>query len=119
MISKKDRKVERIRRHKRVRTKISGTAECPRLAVCKSNKNITAQIIDDIKGVTLVYVSTLDKDVKTKAANKEAAREVGKLIAKKAQEAGVTTVVFDRNGFLYHGRVKQLADAARNAGLKF
>ena len=84
MISKIDRKLERERRHKRVRTKVSGTAECPRLAVCKSNKNITDQIIDDVKGVTLVYVSTLDKDVKTKAANKEAAKEVGTLIAKKA-----------------------------------
>lgn len=119
MISKKDRKEERIRRHKRVRTKVSGTTECPRLAVCKSNKNITAQIIDDIKGVTLVYVSTLDKDVKTKAANKEAAREVGTLIAKKAIENKIDTVVFDRGGFVYHGVVKELAEAAREAGLKF
>ena len=119
MISKIDRKLERERRHKRVRTKVSGTAECPRLAVCKSNKNITAQIIDDIKGVTLVYVSTLDKDVKTKAANKEAAREVGTLIAKKAIENKIDTVVFDRGGFVYHGVVKELAEAAREAGLKF
>ena len=119
MISKKDRKEERIRRHKRVRTKVSGTTECPRLAVCKSNKNITAQIIDDTKGTTLVYVSTLDKDVKTKAANKEAAKEVGTLIAKKAIANKIDTVVFDRGGFVYHGVVKELAEAAREAGLKF
>ena len=119
MISKIDRKLERERRHKRVRTKVSRTAECPRLSVCKSNKNITAQIIDDVKGVTLVYVSTLDKDVKTKAANKEAAKEVGTLIAKKAIANKIENVVFDRGGFIYHGVVKELAEAAREAGLKF
>ena len=119
MISKINRKEERTRRHKRVRTKISGTAECPRLAVSKSNKNITAQIIDDVKATTLVYVSTLDADVKTKAANKEAAKEVGTLIAKKALANNIKTVVFDRGGFVYHGVVKELADAAREAGLEF
>ena len=119
MISKINRKEERTRRHKRVRTKISGTAECPRLAVSKSNKNITAQIIDDVKGTTLVYVSTLDADIKTKAANKEAAKEVGTLIAKKALANNIKTVVFDRGGFVYHGVVKELAEAAREAGLKF
>ena len=119
MISKINRKEERTRRHKRVRTKISGTAECPRLAVSKSNKNITAQIIDDVKGTTLVYVSTLDADVKTKAANKEAAKEVGTLIAKKALANNIKTVVFDRGGFVYHGVVKELAEAAREAGLEF
>ena len=119
MISKIDRKATWERRHLRVRTKISGTAECPRLAVSKSNKNITAQIIDDVKATTLVYVSTLDKDVKTKAANKEAAKEVGTLIAKKAIANKIENVVFDRGGFIYHGVVKELAEAAREAGLEF
>ncbi len=119
MITKINRKAERERRHIRVRRKISGTAECPRLAVSKSNKNITAQIIDDTKGVTLAYVSTLDKEIKTKKANKEAAKEVGTLIAKKALDKKVKTVVFDRGGFIYHGVVKELADAAREAGLEF
>jgi large subunit ribosomal protein L18 len=119
MISKIDRKAERRRRHIRVRRKISGTAECPRLAVCRTNRNIIAQIIDDVEGKTLVYVSTLDKDVKTKKANKEAAKEVGTLIAKKAIEKGIKTVVYDRGGFVYHGVVKELAEAAREAGLEF
>ena len=119
MISKINRKADRKRRHIRVRRKISGTAECPRLAVCRTNKNIIAQIIDDTKGNTLVYVSTLDKDVKTKRANKEAAKEVGTLIAKKALEKNIETVVYDRGGFVYHGVVKELAEAAREAGLKF
>ena len=119
MITKIDRKVERARRHARVRTKISGTAECPRLAVSKSNKNIIAQIIDDVKGETLVYVSTLDTEIKTKKANKEAAKEVGAAIAKKALDKKIKTVVFDRGGFLYHGVVKELAEAAREAGLDF
>ncbi len=119
MITKINRKAERERRHARVRRKISGTAECPRLSVSKSNKNITAQIIDDTKGVTLAYVSTLDKDIKTKKANKEAAKEVGALIAKKALDKKIKQVVFDRGGFIYHGVVKELADAAREAGLDF
>ena len=119
MITKINRKAERQRRHKRVRTKISGTTECPRLAVCRTNKNIIAQIIDDTKGETLVYVSTMDKDIKTKKANKEAAAEVGKAIAKKAAAKKIETVVFDRGGFIYHGVVKELAEAAREAGLKF
>ena len=119
MISKINRKAERERRHARVRTKISGTAECPRLAVSKSNKNITAQIIDDTKAETLVYVSTLDADVKIKKANKEAAKEVGTLIAKKAAKLKIETVVFDRGGYIYHGVVKEVAEAAREAGLKF
>ena len=113
MITKIDRKAERRRRHARVRTKISGTAECPRLAVTKSNKNIIAQVIDDTKGVTIAYASSLDKEVKTKAANKEAAKEVGTL------EKNVKTVVFDRGGFVYHGVIKELAEAAREAGLEF
>jgi large subunit ribosomal protein L18 len=119
MITKIDRKAERARRHARVRTKVSGTAECPRLAVSKSNKNIIAQIIDDTKGVTLVYVSTLDSDVKTKKANIEAAKEVGTLVAKKALDKKIKTVVFDRGGYIYHGVVKALAEAAREAGLEF
>ena len=119
MISKIDRKAERERRHARVRTKISGTTECPRLAVCRTNKNIIAQVIDDTKGETLAYVSTLDSEIKTKKANKEAAKEVGALIAKKAIEKNIKTVVFDRGGFIYHGVVKELAEAARKAGLEF
>ena len=119
MITKIDRKAERARRHARVRTKISGTAECPRLAVTKSNKNIIAQVIDDTKGVTLAYASTLDKEVKTKAANKEAAKEVGALIAKKALDKKIKAVVFDRGGFVYHGVIKEVAEAAREAGLEF
>ncbi len=119
MISKIDRKAERKRRHVRVRRKISGTTECPRLAVCRTNKNIIAQIIDDSQGKTLVYVSTLDKNIKTKKANKEAAKEVGTAIAKKALEKKITTVVYDRGGYIYHGVVKELAEAAREAGLKF
>ena len=119
IITKTDRKAERIRRHKRVRTKISGTAECPRLCVYRSNTNLYAQIIDDEKQVTLTAASTLDKEVKTKKANKEAAKEVGTLIAKKAAEKNITTVVFDRGGYIYHGVVKELAEAAREGGLKF
>ena len=119
MISKIDRKATRERRHLRVRTKISGTAECPRLCVYRSNTNLYAQIIDDVAGNTLVSCSTLDKDVKTKHANKEAAKEVGTLIAKKAIEKNIKTVVFDRGGYIYHGVVKELAEAAREAGLEF
>ena len=119
MISKINRKAERDRRHARVRTKVSGTTECPRLAVSKSNKNITAQIIDDTKAETLVYVSTLNSDIKTKKANKEAAKEVGAAVAKKALEKNIKSVVFDRGGFIYHGVVKELAEAAREAGLDF
>ena len=119
MISQVDRKFERIRRHKRVRNKISGTPERPRLCVFKSNSNITVQIIDDVAGNTLVSASTLDKEVKTKYANKEAAKEVGALIAKKATEKNITEVVFDRGGYIYHGVVKELAEAARENGLKF
>ena len=119
MITKTDRKLTRERRHIRVRRKISGTTECPRLAVCKTNKNIIAQIINDDEGKTLVYVSTSDKEIKTKRANKEAAKEVGALIAKRAQEKKIKTVVYDRGGFIYHGVIKELADAAREAGLEF
>ena len=119
MITKIDRKAERVRRHKRVRNKISGTAECPRLCVFRSNTNLYVQVIDDERQVTLVSASTLDKDVKTKKANKEAAKELGTLIAKKATAKKIETVVFDRGGYLYHGVVKELAEAAREGGLKF
>ena len=119
MISKIDRKATRQRRHLRVRRKISGTPECPRLCVFRSNSNIYAQIIDDVAGNTLVSASTLDKEVKTKHANKEEAKEVGTLIAKKAAEKNIKTVVFDRGGYIYHGVIKELAEAAREAGLEF
>lgn len=113
MITKTNRKMERARRHARVRRKISGTAERPRLCVYRSNTNLYVQVIDDVAGVTLVSASTLDKEVKTKYANKEAAKEVGALIAKRALEKNIKDVVFDRGGYIYHGVVKELADAAR------
>ena len=119
MVKKTDRKAERQRRHVRVRRKISGTAECPRLCVFRSNSNIYVQVIDDVKGVTLAQASTLDKEVKTKHSNKEAAKEVGALIAKRAIEKNIKEVVFDRGGYIYHGVVKELADAAREGGLEF
>ena len=120
MIKKIDRKVERVRRHKRVRNKISGTAERPRLCVFRSNANIEAQIIDDVKGVTLVSATSLDKELKLKnGSNIEAAKVVGAEIAKRAKKAKITAVVFDRGGYLYHGRVKALAEAAREGGLEF
>ena len=119
MVKKTDRKMERERRHLRVRRKISGTAERPRLCVYRSNTNLYVQIIDDVAGNTLVSASTLDKEVKTKYANKEAAKELGTLIAKKAKAKKIDTVVFDRGGYIYHGVVKELAEAAREGGLKF
>ena len=119
MVKKTDRKAERVRRHARVRRKISGTAECPRLSVFRSNSNLYVQVIDDTKGITLAQASTLDKEVKTKHSNKEAAKEVGALIAKRAIEKNIKTVVFDRGGYIYHGVVKELADAAREGGLNF
>ena len=119
MVSKTNRKMERERRHARVRTKISGTAECPRLCVYRSNTNIYAQIVDDVKGVTLVAASTLDKEVKEKHSNIAAAKEVGALIAKRAIEKNIKTVVYDRGGYIYHGVVKELAEAARSGGLQF
>ena len=119
MIKKTDRKFERTRRHIRVRTKISGTAERPRLCVYRSNANIYAQVIDDVAGTTLVSASTLDKEIKTKYANKEAAKEVGALIAKRCKDKKIEEVVFDRGGYIYHGVVKELAEAARESGLIF
>ena len=119
MIKKTNRKLEREKRHARVRNKVSGTAERPRLCVYKSNSNIYAQIIDDVVGNTLVSASTLDKEVKTKKSNIEAAKEVGTLIAKRATDKKIVDVVFDRGGYIYHGVVKELAEAAREGGLKF
>ncbi len=119
MINKEAKSVARVRRHERVRAKISGTAERPRLCVFRSNKNIAVQIVDDVAGNTLVAASTLDKEIKTKASNIEAAKEVGELIAKRAIKAGIKNVVFDRGGYIYHGKVKALAEAAREAGLEF
>ena len=119
MVKKTNRKLERTRRHLRVRKKISGTQERPRLCVYRSNSNLYVQIIDDDKAVTLAQASTLDKEVKTKHANKEAAKEVGTLIAKRAMDKKIETVVFDRGGYIYHGVVKEIAEAAREAGLKF
>ena len=119
MINKQARSESRELRHKRVRTKISGTAERPRLSVFRSNTGIYVQIIDDVADKTLVSASTLDKEVKTKASNIEAAKEVGTLVAKRAIKAGIKTVVFDRGGYIYHGKVKALAEAAREAGLEF
>ena len=119
MITKINRKAERERRHLRVRRKVSGTAECPRLCVFRSNNNIFVQVIYDVKGNTLAQASTLDKEVKTKHSNKEAAKEVGALIAKRALEKNIKTVVYDRGGYVYHGVVKEVAEAAREAGLEF
>ena len=119
MVKKTDRKMERTRRHIRVRRKISGTAERPRLCVFRSNSNLYVQLVDDVAGNTLAQASTLDKEVKTKHANKEAAKEVGALIAKRALDKKIDTVVFDRGGYIYHGVVKELAEAAREGGLIF
>ena len=119
MVKKTDRKMERTRRHLRVRTKVSGTSERPRLCVYRSNANLYVQIIDDVAGNTLVSASTLDKEVKTKNSNVEAAKEVGALIAKRASAKKIKTVVYDRSGYIYHGVVKALAEAAREGGLEF
>ena len=119
MVSRKDSNQTRLKRHKRVRAKISGTAARPRLCVYRSNAHISAQIIDDVAGVTLVSASTQEKDFEGIGSNKEAARKVGAKLAEKAQAKGITEVVFDRGGYLYHGRIKELAEGARESGLKF
>lgn len=119
MISKPDRNKTRKKRHQRVRRNISGTAECPRLNVFRSNKNIYAQLIDDVEGVTLASASTLDNEVSTEGTKVEQAAAVGKLVAERAKEANITNVVFDRGGYKYHGRVQALAEAARENGLEF
>ncbi|MBE6561742.1 MAG: 50S ribosomal protein L18 [Ruminococcaceae bacterium] len=119
MVAKKDKNAARLKRHIRVRGKISGTAECPRLAVYRSNKNIYAQIIDDVKGATLVSASTLEAGFEGIGSNKEAAKKVGKMVAERAVAKGIDVVVFDRGGYIYHGRVSELAEGAREGGLKF
>ena len=120
MISKIDKNKVRLKRHARVRTKLPGTAEKPRLNVYRSNKHIYAQIIDDVKGVTLAQASSQDKDIANTSASKvDLATTVGQEIAKKANDKGIKEIVFDRGGYLYHGRVKALADAARENGLEF
>lgn len=119
MVNKADTNKARLNRHKRVRGKISGTAECPRLNVFRSLQNIYAQLIDDDKGVTLVSASTVEKDFEEYGGNKSAARKVGELLAKRAAEKDITKVVFDRGGYIYHGRVQELAEGAREGGLKF
>ena len=122
MLKKADKNAKRLQRHKRVRRKVFGTPQRPRLCVFRSSNNIYAQIIDDTNRVTLVAASSLEADVKgavNHTGNKEAAKLVGQLVAKKAVEKGITEVVFDRGGYLYHGRVQVLAEAAREAGLKF
>ena len=119
MVSRKDANQARLKRHKRVRAKISGTPSRPRLAVYRSNAHISAQIIDDVAGVTLVSASTHEKDFQGNGGNKVAARAVGKVLAERANAKGITEVVFDRGGYLYHGRVSELAEGAREGGLKF
>lgn len=119
MLNKVNSNEARLKRHIRVRAKISGTSERPRLNVFRSAKHIYAQIINDVKGETLVSASTLDKDFEGVGSNKEAAHKVGLSIAKKAKKAGITKVVFDRGGYLYHGRIKELAEGAREGGLEF
>ena len=119
MVTKRDKNAQRLKRHRRVRGKISGTAERPRLAVYRSNAHIYAQIIDDVKGVTLVAASSTEKGFDGIGSNKEAAKKVGQMIAEKALAAGISEVVFDRGGYIYHGRVSELAAGAREGGLKF
>ncbi|WP_368653622.1 50S ribosomal protein L18 [Ornithinibacillus sp. 4-3] len=120
MITKPTRNSGRKKRHKRIRNHITGTQERPRLNVYRSNKYIYAQLIDDVSGTTLASASSLDKDLKLESSgNIEAAQQVGELIAKRGQEKGIKSVVFDRSGYLFHGRIKALADSAREAGLEF
>ena len=119
MVSKVNKNAMRLKRHVRVRGKISGTPECPRLNVFRSNANIYAQIIDDVNGVTLVSANTLEKDFEGATGNIEAAKKVGAILAERAKAKGIEDVVFDRGGYIYHGRVAALAEGAREAGLKF
>ncbi len=119
MVNKPDTNKARLRRHKRVRGKISGTPARPRLNVFRSSANIYAQVIDDVSGHTLCSASTLDKSFEGYGGNMEAARKVGKMIAERALDKGISEVVFDRGGYIFHGRVKELAEGAREGGLKF
>ena len=119
MVKSVDKNAQRVKRQTRVRGKISGTPERPRLNVFRSNANIYAQVIDDVNGVTLAAASTLEKDFEGAHGNKEAAKKVGQLVAERAKAKGVEEVIFDRGGYVYHGRVAELAEGAREAGLKF
>ena len=119
MVNKPDTNKARLRRHRRVRGKISGTAQRPRLNVFRSSSNIYAQVIDDVTGTTLCAASTVEKGFDGSGGNKEAARKVGKMIAERAAAKGIETVVFDRGGYIFHGRVKELAEGAREGGLSF
>ncbi|MBE6783399.1 MAG: 50S ribosomal protein L18 [Ruminococcaceae bacterium] len=119
MVNRPDSNKARSQRHKRVRGKINGTAERPRLNVFRSLQNIYAQLIDDVNGVTLVSASSVEKDFEEYGGNKSAARKVGEILAKRAIEKDITDVVFDRGGYIYHGRVQELAEGAREGGLKF
>lgn len=119
MVTRQDANKARLKRHKRVRGKISGTPECPRLSVYRSLDNIYAQIIDDVAGVTLCAASSNEKSFKAYGGNKEAARKVGKVLAERAAEKGIKEVVFDRGGYVYEGRVAELAEGAREGGLDF
>ena len=119
MVKRIDKNAMRQKRHIRVRGKISGTPECPRLNVFRSNANIYAQIIDDVNGVTLVAANTLEKDFEGATGNVEAAKKVGTVLAERAKAKGIEQVVFDRGGYIFHGRVAALAEGAREAGLKF
>lgn len=119
MVKRPNTAAQRVKRHNRVRGKISGTAERPRLCVFRSENHIYAQVIDDVAGSTLVAASTVEKDFEGKGGNVEAAKKVGLKIAERCLEKGVDTVVFDRGGYIYHGRVQALAEAAREGGLKF
>ena len=119
MIKRPDTNAQRTKRHKRVRGKIAGTPERPRLNVFRSEKHIYAQIIDDVSMTTLVSASSVEKDFEGPGSNKEGAKKVGKVIAERAKAKGIETVVFDRGGYIYHGRIKELADGAREGGLTF
>ena len=122
MVSKESRQKIRVKKHMKIRNRFSGTAERPRLAVFRSNNHMYAQVIDDVAGKTLVSASTLEKDIKAELKNTddiEAASKIGDVVAKRALEKGIKAVVFDRGGYIYHGKVKALADAAREAGLEF
>ena len=119
MVTRPNSNQARLKRHARVRSKVSGTAACPRLDVFRSNSNIYAQLIDDVNGVTLAAASSNEKDFGISGGNKEGAHKVGKLIAERAVSKGITEVVFDRGGYIYHCRVKELAEGAREGGLKF
>ncbi len=119
MINRPDTNAQRLKRHKRVRAKISGTPDIPRLDVFRSEMHIYAQIIDDVNGVTICSASSVEKDFEGSGSNKEAARKIGMKVAERAKEKGIEKVVFDRGGYIYHGRVQALAEGAREGGLKF